>query len=82
MGIAIAALLVNALFLPGLGSIIGGRTTEGIWQLVLSLGSILMLFVLFVSIVGVLLAPLVMLAPFAAWIWGIVTGVQLIQEAG
>ncbi len=69
-GIAIVALILNILVLPGLGSIIGGRTRDGIIQLVLFLVGIPLSLIL----VGI---PLVI----AMWIWGIVTGVQLVKEA-
>lgn len=69
-GVAIAALLLNVLLLPGLGSIIAGRTTEGVIQLVLTLVGIpLSLF-----LVGI---PLII----AAWIWALVTSIQILQEA-
>ena len=69
-GIAIAALLLNILILPGLGSLIGGRTTEGVIQLVLFIVGIPLSFVL----IGI---PLVI----AMWIWALVTSVQIIKEA-
>ncbi len=79
--IAAVALLVNALLMPGLGSILGGRIQAGIWQLVLGIGSVVLMFILVLSIVGILLMPLVLLAPLAAWIWAIVTGISLLMEA-
>ncbi len=69
-GIAIAALLLNILVLPGLGSIIGGRTKVGIWQLVLFVVGIPLAFV----IIGI---PLMI----AMWIWALVTGIEIIQSA-
>ena len=69
-GIAIAALLLNILVLPGLGSLIGGRTTEGIIQLVLFIIAIPLSFIL----IGI---PLLI----AMWIWALVTGIQIIKEA-
>ena len=69
-GIAIAALLLNILVLPGLGSLIGGRTTEGVLQLVLFIIGIPLCLVL----IGI---PLVI----AMWIWALVTGIQIIKEA-
>jgi TM2 domain-containing membrane protein YozV len=70
-GIAIAALLLNILIIPGLGTLIAGRTKTGIWQIVLAIISIPLIFV-FIGI------PLLI----AVWIWGLVTGIQLIKEAG
>ncbi|MBS3146023.1 hypothetical protein J4414_04445 [Candidatus Woesearchaeota archaeon] len=69
-GIAIAALLLNILVFPGLGTIIGGRTTEGIYQIVLFIAGIALSFIL----VGI---PIVI----GVWIWALVSGIQLIKEA-
>ena len=69
-GLAIAALLLNILIIPGLGSIIGGRTGTGVKQLVLAIIGAIFTFV-FIGI------PILI----AAWIWGIVTGIQLIKES-
>jgi TM2 domain-containing membrane protein YozV len=67
---AALGLVVNALFLPGLGSLIIGKVGPGIAQLVLFLVGIPLCFVL----IGF---PMI----FAAWAWGISTGVATIQEA-
>src|SRR3989338_5219318 len=69
-GLAIAALILNIVLLPGLGSIIGGRTKVGIIQLVLTIVSIPLMFILigFPLLLGV-------------WIWGIVTGIQIVKES-
>ncbi len=67
--LAIVGLVVNALLIPGVGSIIGGKKRIGIIQLVLFLVSIPLLFI----IIGI---PLM----FGVWVWGIVTGIQMIQE--
>lgn len=69
-GIAILALLLNVLILPGLGSIVGGKTKVGIIQLVLTLVGIPLSFV-FIGI------PLII----AMWIWALITGIQLIKES-
>jgi len=69
--IAVVALLVNILILPGLGSLIGGKTIEGVIQLVLFLVGLHLCFILIgISIV------------VAVWIWALVTGIQIIKEAG
>lgn len=68
--IAIAALLLNILVLPGLGTIIAGRTSTGTTQLVLFLIGIPLTLIL----IGI---PLMI----GAWIWGIVTGIQLVKES-
>ncbi|MSR85774.1 hypothetical protein EXS74_00080 [Candidatus Woesearchaeota archaeon] len=67
---AIAALLLNVLLMPGLGTIIAGRTSEGLLQIILLVVGIALSFFL----IGI---PIVILV----WIWGLVTGVQLIKEA-
>ncbi|OYT37924.1 hypothetical protein B6U82_00925 [Candidatus Pacearchaeota archaeon ex4484_31] len=69
--IAVVALLVNILILPGLGSLIGGKTIEGVIQLVLFLVGLHLCFIL----IGI---PTVV----AVWIWALVTGIQIIKEAG
>ena len=66
--LAIVCLILNIIVLPGLGSLIGKRKHEGIWQLVLFLAGI----PLAIIIIGV---PIML----AAWIWGIVTGVEIIE---
>lgn len=72
MGLAITALIIN-IFVPGLGSLIGGKIRTGTKQLIMwAIGWILIALALW--IIG---APLAI----AALIWGIVTGAQLIQEA-
>ncbi|MBU0466995.1 MAG: hypothetical protein KJ718_03140 [Nanoarchaeota archaeon] len=70
MALAIVALILNVLILPGLGSLIGGKIRVGIWQIVL-------------AIVGFILSSVLIGVPIliVAWIWGIVTGVRLVQEA-
>ncbi len=68
--LAIVGLLLNIIILPGLGTVIWGNRTHGIWQLVLAVvGLIGLLF-----LVGII--PLL-----AAWIWGIVSGVQMIKQS-
>ena len=67
---AIAALLVNVLLMPGLGTIISGRTSEGLLQLIL----LVLGLALSVFLIGI---PIVILV----WVWGLVTGIQLIKEA-
>lgn len=69
-GLAIVCLLLNVLLLPGLGSLIGGKKKEGIWQLVLVVISIPLAIILVGFLTGL-----------AAWIWGIITGVQIVKEA-
>ncbi len=68
--LAIIALLLNLLILPGLGSLIAGKTRQGLWQVILTvIGLILMIIIIGIPIILV------------AWIWGIITGANLIKEA-
>ena len=69
MGLAVTALIVN-LIIPGLGSIIGGRVKEGVWQLIL-------------LIVGALLSYYYVGIPLmlASWIWGLISGATMINRA-
>jgi len=69
-GLAIVALILNMILLPGLGTLIGGRTKEGIWQLVLFLVG-LPLSLIFIGI------PMLI----GAWVWGIFSGVKIVQES-
>ncbi len=74
MALAVIGLLVNILLLPGLGSIIAGRTKTGLWQLLLMVLGVVFTLTIIGAIIGI---PLMIIA----WIWGIVTGVQAIKEA-
>lgn len=74
-GIAIVALILNILIFPGLGSLIGGRTKTGIWQIVLIVVSVILDITIIGLIIGIPLG-------IGVWIWGIVTGVQLVKESG
>ena len=67
---AIVGLVLNILIIPGLGTLIAGGPElkkTGIWQLVLAIVSVPLMFV-FIGI------PIY----FAVWIWGIVTGVKML----
>jgi len=76
----IIGLIINILVLPGLGSIIGGRMKEGIWQLAILFGSFVVGVILTITIVGAVIGiPLMVLGPIAAWIWALVTGIQMVQ---
>ena len=68
--LSVLGLILNALIFPGLGSLVGGKTYEGVWQLI-------------VAVIGVILSFFTIGIPIlvAAWIWGIVTGIKMIQEA-
>ena len=81
-GLAIVALILNILVLPGLGSIICGKTKEGVWQLVLVLGGVFLGILFTVTIIGAVIGiPLMIFGPLAGWVWALVTGIQLVQES-
>ena len=83
-GMAIIALLLNILLLPGLGTLIAGRITTGIIQIVLLVTSwilILVGFILSTILIGIPILILGCLLSLAVWIWSLVTGIQLIKEA-
>ena len=73
--LAIVALLLNVLILPGLGSLIASKFKEGIWQIILSVVGL----ILFFSYPGVINFGTPVL--FVAWIWGLITGVLLLQRS-
>lgn len=60
-----AAVIVN-FFIPGVGSLIIGKTTEGIVQLILYFLGLLLTFTFIGAIIGL---PMML----AAWIWGLIT---------
>lgn len=82
--LAIVGLIINIILLPGLGSIIGGKVKTGIWQLV---GYIIgwVIFLLGLPLMLVLIGfPMLFLGgalSLSMWIWGIVTGIQMINES-
>jgi len=66
-------LILNILILPGLGTLIGGGQkyrTAGIWQLVVAIISIPLMFIL----VGFFTYA-------AMWIWALITGIQMVKTA-
>ncbi|HLD10446.1 MAG TPA: hypothetical protein VJB89_00020 [Candidatus Nanoarchaeia archaeon] len=70
---AIVGLVINAAFLPGLGSLIIGKTKTGLLQLLL----VILGVVLCLTIVGIVIGiPLLV----GTWVWGIVTCVKVIQN--
>ncbi len=68
-GTAVAALVLN-IIIPGSGSLVAGRTSTGVAQLVLWLVS----FPLCIVLVGF---PML----FAVWIWSLVSGIQILDES-
>ena len=68
-GTAITALVMN-IIIPGAGSLIAGRTSQGVVQLVLWVVSFPLMFVL----IGF---PMLL----AVWIWSLVSGIQILEES-
>ncbi len=75
LGLAIAGLILNILVLPGLGTLIAGKKSTGIAQIVIWVCGFLLTLTLIGAILGI---PMMI----GAWIWGIVSGVNLVKEAG
>ncbi len=83
-GLAIASLLINIFLVPGLGTIIGGRWKTGLAQIILFVLSSTLIFA------GVILSTILIGIPIliaggilylGAWVWAIVSGIQLIKES-
>lgn len=72
-GIAILALILNIIIWPGLGSLIAGENVGWTQGFLMLLGVILIF-----TIIGIIIAIPLMIA---MWVWGIMTGVQLINRA-
>lgn len=70
-GVALAALLLNVFVWPGLGSLVAG-VQKGWAQGFLTLGGALLTLTGIGAGVGIPMA-------LAAWVWGVVTGVQLLR---
>lgn len=70
---AIVGLILNIIILPGLGTIIAGRTKTGVIQLVLYIVAILLDLTIIGLIIGIPLG-------IAMWIWALVTGIQILQQ--
>ena len=66
---AALCLILNVVILPGLGTLIAGRTNEGALQLVLFLVGIPLSLV----IVGI---PLMI----AMWVWALVSGIDIMNK--
>jgi TM2 domain-containing membrane protein YozV len=67
---AIVGLVLNLLVWPGVGTIVGGETRKGVWQIVLFLISIPLILV----IIGI---PLLI----GIWIWALVTSINQITKS-
>ncbi|MBI5872137.1 hypothetical protein HZB88_03555 [archaeon] len=70
--LAIVGLVIN-LFIPGLGSIIGGKTGAGVPQLIIAVIGWILCLTLIRAIVGVPLWAI-------AWIWALITGIGMVKE--
>lgn len=68
-GTAVAAMVLNVV-IPGTGSLVAGRVAVGVVQLILWVIGVPLSFVL----IGI---PMAM----AAWIWSLVTGIQILEES-
>lgn len=68
-GLAIAGLLLNIFIFPGVGSLIGGKQKTGLSQVILAAISLPLMLIL----VG-------FITMLVAWIWGLITGIQMVQE--
>lgn len=68
-GTAVTALVLN-IIIPGAGSLVAGRTSQGVVQLVLWVVSFPLMFVL----IGF---PMLL----AVWIWSLVSGIQIMEES-
>jgi hypothetical protein len=68
-GTAVAALVLN-IFVPGVGSLVAGRTSIGVAQLVMWVVA----FPLCIVLIGF---PMLL----AAWIWSLVSGIQILEES-
>jgi TM2 domain-containing membrane protein YozV len=68
-GTAVAALVLN-IIIPGAGSLVAGRTSTGVLQLVLWVVS----FPLCLVLIGF---PMLL----AIWIWSLVSGIQILEES-
>jgi hypothetical protein len=66
---AVAAMVLNVI-IPGSGSLVAGRVSIGIVQLMLWIIGVPLSFIL----VGVPMA-------LAAWVWSLVTGIQILEES-
>jgi hypothetical protein len=65
--------LLGGIVGPGIGSLVGGKTTSGIWQLVLWYGGLVLGSTSF--LVGITF--FFYLAMPAAWIWALIDGIEM-----
>ena len=79
MGLAIIALILNVFFVPGLGTLIAGKSRTGIWQVALLLTGAIFFSIAYIYEMSIFYVGSLLM--ITAWIWGLIIGVQLIQEA-
>ena len=82
---AVVGLILNIIGFVGVGSLIGGRTKAGIWQVVLWILSLVLVFAgIFGAATGsaalALLTVLGYLLYLGDWIWALVTGIQMLKD--
>lgn len=70
IGLALAALLLNILILPGLGSTVGGQES-GWLQLLLTGTGLILAFIPSVAAMGAVLM-------LTAWVWALASGIRLV----
>ena len=84
---AILALVLNFFILPGLGTIIGGRRKEGFVQIGFMVPAAFLLYFninlssSLYSVTSIIKVALSILVLFGIWIWGIVSGINIIRQA-
>ncbi len=76
--IAIIALILNLLILPGLGSLIGGKTRQAAIQIALMLCGILLL-TFDMSLLTLRFIAAILIA--GAWLWALVTSIIILKHA-
>lgn len=71
--LSIVGLVLNLQVLPGLGSVIGGRRNEGIWQILLSVVAVALMMNESLLLFGVIVM-------IVTWVWALMTGVKMVME--
>jgi len=69
--LAVIYLLLNVLILPGLGTILSKRTTEGIWQLILVFLAIVVSYI-YINLGLIILA--------IAWVWALISSISILKN--
>jgi len=77
----LACLLLNALVIPGTGTLIYGEKQLGLSQFFLWLAGVILVligFPLLFLLIGFILIPVGFLLIVSAWIWALVTSIQFL----